>query len=92
MEIAENDESSKGQVEVWHQIYAFTNSMVLKCAVDSQGGPITLKQIASGITDSPSLNISYLERIMRLLSPQKHLHRSSSITRWRNFIRTHKVV
>nr|XP_048318613.1 xanthohumol 4-O-methyltransferase-like [Ziziphus jujuba var. spinosa] len=73
--MAENDESLQGLVEVWQQIYAFSTSMVLKCAVElriadiihSQGGPITLKQIASGVTDSPSLNISHLERIMRLL-------------------------
>ncbi|KAF3436850.1 hypothetical protein FNV43_RR19603 [Rhamnella rubrinervis] len=50
--------------------------MALKCAVElriadiihSHGGsPITLSQIASGITASSSPNVSFLERIMRLL-------------------------
>ena len=54
---------------------AFATSMALKCAVElriadiinSHGDPITLSQIACGITDSQSPNIYYLARIMRLL-------------------------
>lgn len=75
MEKAEADASVKGQAEIWRQMSAFVGSMVLKCAVElriadiihAHGSPITLSQIASGITDSPSLNISILERIMRFL-------------------------
>jgi hypothetical protein len=64
----------KGQAEIWQQMFAFVDSMALKCAVElriadiihSYGGPITLRQIADGI-DSSSPDIPYLARIMRLL-------------------------
>ncbi|XP_048321692.2 desmethylxanthohumol 6'-O-methyltransferase-like [Ziziphus jujuba] len=75
MERVEVDRSIIGQAEIWQQMCAFTSSMLLKCAVElriadiihSHGSPITLSQIASGITDSSSPNIFYLERIMRFL-------------------------
>ncbi|KAE8075887.1 hypothetical protein FH972_014570 [Carpinus fangiana] len=64
----------QGQAEIWQHLYRVVDSMALKCAVElriadiihSHGGPITLRQIASGI-DSPSPHIPYLTRIMRLL-------------------------
>lgn len=75
MEKAEADESLIGQAEGWQQMSAFAGSMVLKCAVElriadiihSHGGPTTLSQIASDIPSSSCPDISYLERIMRLL-------------------------
>ncbi|XP_015866530.3 desmethylxanthohumol 6'-O-methyltransferase-like [Ziziphus jujuba] len=77
MEKVEDDSKLKGQAEIWQHIAGYVGSMVLKCAVElriadiihSHGGPISLSQIASGITttNSQSLNMSYLERIMRLL-------------------------
>lgn len=68
-----------GQAEIWQLMFAFTGSMALKCAVqlriadiiNSYGKPITLSQIASHIIDSPSAEISYLERIMRRLVHKK---------------------
>jgi hypothetical protein len=76
-EVDDASASLRSQAEIWKHISASVTSMVLKCAVElriadiihshGDGGPITLSQIASAITDSPSLNISYLERIMRLL-------------------------
>jgi hypothetical protein len=76
MEAIQDDESLRGQAEILQNISAFTTSMALKCVVEFRiadiinshgGGPITLSQIASGITGSSCPNISYLERIMRLL-------------------------
>ncbi|GMY07738.1 desmethylxanthohumol 6'-O-methyltransferase-like [Fagus crenata] len=66
----------KGQAEIWQHLFGFVDSMALKCAVElriadiihSHGGPITLCQIASGIINSPSLDIPYLARIMRSLT------------------------
>ncbi|KAM3682525.1 hypothetical protein ACJW31_12G078900 [Castanea mollissima] len=57
------------------------DSMALKCVVElriaditnSHGGSITLCQIATGIADSPSLDIPYLARIMRSLVCKKIL-------------------
>ena len=74
MEAKETPAMVKGQAEIWQQMYAFVDSMALKCAVElriadiihSYGGPITLRQIADGI-DSSSPDIPYLARIMRLL-------------------------
>ncbi|KAJ4729848.1 O-methyltransferase [Melia azedarach] len=81
MELAvESSESSmlKGQAEIWKQMFSFADSMALKCAVElriadiihSHGRPITLSQIASSL-DSPSPDVSYLYRIMRLLVRKK---------------------
>jgi hypothetical protein len=76
MEAKQVDESVRGQAEILQHITAYVTSMALKCAVElriadiihSHGGsPITLSQIASGITHSSSPNISYLARVMRLL-------------------------
>uniref|UniRef100_A0A2P2PA72 O-methyltransferase n=1 Tax=Rhizophora mucronata TaxID=61149 RepID=A0A2P2PA72_RHIMU len=79
MALLEADEEwMKGQAEVIHLMFAFADSMAIKCAVElripdiihSHGGPITLSQIASSI-DSPSPDIPYLARIMRLLVRRK---------------------
>ncbi|KAF3443877.1 hypothetical protein FNV43_RR13567 [Rhamnella rubrinervis] len=76
MEAIQVDESVRGQAEILQHISAYVTSMALKCAVDLRiadiihshgGGPITLSQIASAITGSSCLNVSYLARIMRLL-------------------------
>lgn len=64
----------KGQAQLWQHIFAFAESMALKCVVElrvadiiqSHGVATSLSQIAAGI-DSPSPNIPYLSRIMRLL-------------------------
>ncbi|KAJ0111293.1 hypothetical protein Patl1_02208 [Pistacia atlantica] len=64
----------KGQAEVWQYMLGFADSMALKSAVElrladiihSNGGSISLSQIASKI-DSSSPNIPYLGRIMRML-------------------------
>ncbi|KAF7849381.1 hypothetical protein BT93_L0855, partial [Corymbia citriodora subsp. variegata] len=65
----------RGQGHIWKLMYAFADSMALKCAVQLRipdiihshgGGPVTLAQIASRIP-SPSPGTTYLARIMRLL-------------------------
>ncbi|KAG2717254.1 hypothetical protein I3843_03G167800 [Carya illinoinensis] len=74
MELTTMEAMIQGKAKLWGNIFAFTNSMALRCALElgivdiihSHGGPITLSQIAAGI-DSPSLNIDNLARLMRLL-------------------------
>ncbi|KAL5725466.1 hypothetical protein ACHQM5_008607 [Ranunculus cassubicifolius] len=64
----------QSQPQVWNMMWAFADSMALKCAVDlriadiihDHGCPITLQQLVSGI-NSPSTNLIYLSRIMRFL-------------------------
>ncbi|XP_048137844.1 xanthohumol 4-O-methyltransferase-like isoform X1 [Rhodamnia argentea] len=65
----------RGQAHIWRQMFAFADSMALKCAVELRipdiihsygGGPVTLAQIASRIP-APSPGTTYLARIMRLL-------------------------
>nr|UOO01098.1 O-methyltransferase [Eucalyptus croajingolensis] len=69
------DETLRGQAQAMKHMYAFADSMALKCAVElripdiihSEGaGPVTLAQIASRIP-SPSPEMAYLASIMRLL-------------------------
>ncbi|KAM3730339.1 hypothetical protein ACB098_12G079900 [Castanea mollissima] len=75
MEPTEAQALLKGQAKIWQHLFGFADSMALKCAVElriadiihSYGGPITLCQIAAGITNSPSLDIPCLARIMRSL-------------------------
>ncbi|KAF8043269.1 hypothetical protein BT93_A1571 [Corymbia citriodora subsp. variegata] len=66
----------RGQAEIWRYMLGFADSMALKCAVElgiadiihSHGGcPLTLAQIARSIDGSPSPNLPYLSRVMRLL-------------------------
>ncbi|XP_041003411.1 desmethylxanthohumol 6'-O-methyltransferase-like [Juglans microcarpa x Juglans regia] len=74
MELTTMEAMMQGQAKLWGNIFAFTDSMALRCALElgivdiihSHGGPITLSQIAAGI-DSPSLNVDNLARVMRLL-------------------------
>ncbi|KAK3184193.1 hypothetical protein Dsin_031479 [Dipteronia sinensis] len=70
-----SEELVRGQAEIWQHMFSFADSMVLKCAVELRiadiihshdSAPITLSQIASCI-GSPSPDIPYLTRIMRLL-------------------------
>ncbi|WJZ99416.1 hypothetical protein VitviT2T_017864 [Vitis vinifera] len=64
----------QGQANIWRHMFAFADSMALKCAVElriadiihSHARPITLSQIATCI-DSPSPDITCLARIMRFL-------------------------
>ncbi|KAI3930128.1 hypothetical protein MKX01_036649 [Papaver californicum] len=75
MDIAE--ERLKGQAEIWEHMFAFVDSMALKCAVDlgipdiinSFGRPVTVSEITNSlkINTSSSPNADYLTRIMRLL-------------------------
>ncbi|KAF3443882.1 hypothetical protein FNV43_RR13572 [Rhamnella rubrinervis] len=76
MEAIQVDESVRAQARLLDLSSAFITPMALKCAVELRiadiinshgGGPITLSQIASGITGSSCPNISHLERLMRLL-------------------------
>ncbi|XP_060194857.1 (R,S)-reticuline 7-O-methyltransferase-like [Lycium barbarum] len=68
----------QGQAQLYKYMFAFADSMTIKCAVElriadiihSHGHPITLSQIATNI-DSSSPDISCLSRIMRLLVRQK---------------------
>ncbi|KAF2283207.1 hypothetical protein GH714_043539 [Hevea brasiliensis] len=78
-QLIEAEELLRGQAQVWQLMFAFADSMALKCAVElrianiihSHSTPITLSQIASSI-DSPSHpDIPYLTRIMRLLLRRK---------------------
>ncbi|KAK4845161.1 hypothetical protein QYF36_001705 [Acer negundo] len=67
----------RGQAEIWRHMFAFVDSLALKCAIELQipdiihshgaGRPITLSQIISCIDNAPSPDISYLKRIMRFL-------------------------
>ncbi|KAG6722533.1 hypothetical protein I3842_03G165800 [Carya illinoinensis] len=74
MELTTMKAMIQGEAKLWGNIFAFTDSMALRCVLEldivdiihSHGGPITLSQIAVGI-DSPSLNIDNLARLMRLL-------------------------
>ncbi|XP_060211431.1 (R,S)-reticuline 7-O-methyltransferase-like [Lycium barbarum] len=71
-------EMLQGQAEVSKYMFAFADSMAIKCAVElriadiihSHGHPITLSQIATNV-DSSSPDISYLSRIMRFLVRRK---------------------
>ncbi|KAI6672925.1 hypothetical protein NL676_000831 [Syzygium grande] len=65
----------RGHAQVWQLMFAFADSMALKCAVELRipdiihsqgGGPVTFAQIASRIP-SPSPETAYLARIMTLL-------------------------
>ncbi|KAG4177107.1 hypothetical protein ERO13_A11G293300v2 [Gossypium hirsutum] len=81
MERIELDEAMlQGQAEIWRYLYSFADSMALKCAVElriadiihSNGGPLTLSQIASCINGGlTSPDITTLARIMRLLIRRK---------------------
>eukprot|EP00262_Sarcandra_glabra_P003471 TRINITY_DN141_c0_g1_i3.p1 TRINITY_DN141_c0_g1~~TRINITY_DN141_c0_g1_i3.p1 ORF type:complete len:366 (+),score=21.02 TRINITY_DN141_c0_g1_i3:43-1098(+) len=68
------DPTVQGQAEIWQLMFAFVDSMVLKCAmelgiadiINSQGKPLTLQQIATHLP-FPSPDTDYLYRIMRFL-------------------------
>ncbi|KAJ9686617.1 hypothetical protein PVL29_015475 [Vitis rotundifolia] len=73
-EVDEAELMLQGQANIWRRMFAFADSMTLKCAVElriadiihSHARPITLSQIATCI-DSPSPDIACLARIMRFL-------------------------
>ncbi|KAF3773691.1 Acetylserotonin O-methyltransferase [Nymphaea thermarum] len=75
----EEERLVEGQVEIFQQLFAFADSMLLKCAVElgiadiihRNGRPMTLHQIAAELP-APSPDISCLFRIMRLLV-RKHV-------------------
>nr|WOV89411.1 eugenol-O-methyltransferase [Melaleuca bracteata] len=71
----DSEATLRGQANIWKNMFAFADSMALKCAAELRipdiihsygGGPVTLAQIASRIP-SPSPGTAYLARIMRLL-------------------------
>ncbi|KAL5720922.1 hypothetical protein ACHQM5_013546 [Ranunculus cassubicifolius] len=72
--MAEHSLFLQSQPQVWNMMWAFADSMALKCAVDlriadiinSHGCSVTIQQLAAGIK-SPSPNLIYLSRIMRFL-------------------------
>ncbi|MCL7041641.1 hypothetical protein MKW94_030611 [Papaver nudicaule] len=67
----------KGQAEIWQHMFAFADSMALKCAVElgipdiinSHGGPITVSEIIDSLKTTPSSSPDdkNLTRTMRLL-------------------------
>ncbi|KAK3446033.1 hypothetical protein EUGRSUZ_A01796 [Eucalyptus grandis] len=66
----------RGQAEIWRYMLGFADSMALNCAVELRiadiihshsGRPVTLAQIARSIEGSPSPDLPYLSRVMRLL-------------------------
>ncbi|XP_054814617.1 (R,S)-reticuline 7-O-methyltransferase-like isoform X2 [Prosopis cineraria] len=77
-----------GQVEIWHFMTSFTDSVALKVAVelriadiiDHHGQPISLQKIVDDIADAPNPEISFLYRIMRVLVRRKifSTHQSES--------------
>ncbi|XP_031500345.1 desmethylxanthohumol 6'-O-methyltransferase-like [Nymphaea colorata] len=75
----EEERLVQGQIEIFQQLFAFADSMLLKCAVElgiadiihRNGRPMTLHQIAAELP-APSPDISSLFRIMRLLV-RKHV-------------------
>ncbi|KAI3889085.1 hypothetical protein MKW92_051090 [Papaver armeniacum] len=78
MDTEEEKERLKGQVEIWEHMFAFVDSMALKCAVElgipdiisSHGRPVTTSEIINNLpatTSSSSPNADYLTRVMRLL-------------------------
>ncbi|KAI3906829.1 hypothetical protein MKW92_010644 [Papaver armeniacum] len=85
MDISEEEERLKGQAEIWEHMFAFVDSMALKCAVElgipdiinSHGHPVTVSEIINSLktVTSPSPNVDYLTRVMRLLV-HKHLFTS----------------
>ncbi|PHT51739.1 (R,S)-reticuline 7-O-methyltransferase [Capsicum baccatum] len=70
---------SQAQAEVYNYMFAFADSMAIKCAVElriadiihSSGHQILLSEIANNIESSSSPDINYLSRIMRLLVRRK---------------------
>ncbi|OVA00532.1 O-methyltransferase [Macleaya cordata] len=76
----EQEERLQGQADIWSHMFAFADSMALKCAVElgipdiinSHGRPITISEITDAIiTVSPvpssSPDTNCLSRVMRLL-------------------------
>ncbi|KAI3992696.1 hypothetical protein MKX01_013500 [Papaver californicum] len=71
------DERLKGQAEIWEHMFAFVDSMALKCAVEvcipdiinSDGRPVTMPEIINSLETTTSLspNVDYLTHVMRLL-------------------------
>lgn len=68
-----------GQVEIWHYMTSFTDSVALKVAVelriadiiDHHGQPMTLQQIIDNIEDAPTPEPTFLFRILRVLVRRK---------------------
>ncbi|RZC77320.1 hypothetical protein C5167_001519 [Papaver somniferum] len=94
--LMDNSEESrlKGQAQIWEHMFAFVDSMALRCAIElgipdiinSHGRPVTMPEIIGSLktTSSSPVNANYLTRIMRLLV-HKHLftslfHRESNDT------------
>lgn len=77
MEAYDENESLRGQTEILNYTFSYIDSMALKCAVElripdiinkSHGdATVTLANISSQISGAPSLDISWLSRIMTIL-------------------------
>ncbi|KAI3980233.1 hypothetical protein MKX01_011643 [Papaver californicum] len=92
MDTEEEEERLIGQAEIWEHMFAFVESMALKCAVElgipdiinSHGRPVTISEIINSIktTTSSSPNVDYLTRVMRLLVRKRiftsHFHQENN--------------
>ncbi|KAI3837197.1 hypothetical protein MKX03_010762 [Papaver bracteatum] len=72
------EERLKGQAEIWEHMFAFVDSMALKCAIElgipdiinTHGRPVTISDIINSLkitTSSSSPDTDYITRVMRLL-------------------------
>ncbi|XP_021866655.2 (R,S)-reticuline 7-O-methyltransferase-like [Spinacia oleracea] len=69
----------KAHGEVYNHLFAYADTLVLRSAVElhiadiihSHGQPMSITQIASKLESSPSPNIPYLTRVMRVLARNK---------------------
>ncbi|RZC75857.1 hypothetical protein C5167_000372 [Papaver somniferum] len=89
------EESLKGQADIWEHMFAFVDSMALKCAIElgipdiinSHGRPTTMSEIIESLkttTSSSSPSVDFLTRVMRLLVRKRiftsHSHQESNQT------------
>ncbi|PNT76318.1 hypothetical protein BRADI_1g47017v3 [Brachypodium distachyon] len=75
------EELLQGQLELWHHALGYIKSMALKCAMDAGipdaiarcGGGATLPELLAA-TGLPPCNLSYLRRLMRVLTVSGIFH------------------
>ncbi|MCL7037707.1 hypothetical protein MKW94_012707 [Papaver nudicaule] len=81
MEVVNIVDDSENQAKIWNIIYGFSDSLVLKCAVQleiaetihKQGKPMSLSELASKLPIQP-VNSERLYRIMRYLVHMKMIN------------------
>lgn len=74
----ETQPEEQGQAEVWKLMFAYKDTLAVRCAVElripdiihSHGSPMTLSEIASQI-GSPSPDVDFLSRIIGFLVRKK---------------------